>query len=140
MFPDAVEERNVVATGDRLDHWLDVACLFKTRSEAQRACNAGKVDVNGQVARPNRKLSAGDEVRITRGSAGRQTVVVRGFAQHHVAKADARQLYEDRTPPLTPEELEARRIERLMRRSAPAPASAPGARDRRLLRRLRGKD
>ena len=31
----------------RLDIWLDVACLFKTRSEAQKACKLGKVTVNG---------------------------------------------------------------------------------------------
>lgn len=134
-----MDESAAAVAADRLDHWLDVACLFKTRSEAQRACKAGKVDVNGQVARPNRVLKPGDEVIITRGSSGRQTVMVRGFVARHVAKADARQLYEDRTPPLTPEELEARRIERLVRRSAPPPAGAPGARDRRVLRRLRGK-
>jgi len=29
----------------RLDVWLDVACLFKTRSEAKKACAGGKVDV-----------------------------------------------------------------------------------------------
>ena len=29
----------------RLDVWLDVACLFRTRSEAQKACRNGKVDV-----------------------------------------------------------------------------------------------
>ena len=29
----------------RLDQWLDIACLFRTRSEAQKACKGGKVDV-----------------------------------------------------------------------------------------------
>jgi ribosome-associated heat shock protein Hsp15 len=145
VFPGAVDDPASALTpvpalaADRLDHWLDVACLFKTRSEAQRACKAGKVDVNGRAARPNRVLRPGDEVRITRGATGRQTVLVRGFAAHHVAKAEARRLYEDRTPPPTPEELEARRLERLVRQSAPPPTGAPHARDRRILRRLRGK-
>ena len=40
----------------RLDIWLDVACLFKTRSEAQRACKGGKVEVNGQSAKPHREI------------------------------------------------------------------------------------
>ena len=31
----------------RLDVWLDVACLFKTRSEAKRACEGGKIEVLG---------------------------------------------------------------------------------------------
>lgn len=127
------------AEGGRIDHWLDVACLYKTRSEAQRAIRAGQVTVNGQSVKPHRLLRPGDEVVLTRGSTGRQTLVVRGLARHHVAKAEARALYEDRTPPPTPEELEARRVARLLRQAAPPPTAAPGARDRRLLRRLRGK-
>jgi len=39
----------------RLDIWLDVACLFKTRSEAKRGCESGKVEVNGDHAKPHRK-------------------------------------------------------------------------------------
>ena len=50
----------------RVDVWLDVACLFKTRSLAQTACRGGKVQVNGQAARPNRLLRKGDELRISR--------------------------------------------------------------------------
>src|SRR5216110_2521651 len=83
----------------RLDVWLDVACLFKTRSEAQRACRGGKVDVNGEAARPNRLIRPGDEVIITRGRGRRQRVVVRATAERHLPRAQARQLYEDRTPP-----------------------------------------
>ena len=58
----------------RLDIWLDVACLFSTRSEAQRACQGGKVDVNGQAAKPHRLVRAGDELRITRPLGRRQIV------------------------------------------------------------------
>ena len=43
-------------TSARLDQWLDVACLFKTRSEAQKACKLGKVIVNGQTAKPHRPV------------------------------------------------------------------------------------
>ena len=49
----------------RVDVWLDVACLFKTRSEAQKACSGGKVEVNGQTTKPHRLLRRGDEIRIT---------------------------------------------------------------------------
>ena len=45
----------------RLDVWLDVACLFKTRSEAKRACESGKVVVNGDRAKPHRTIREGDE-------------------------------------------------------------------------------
>jgi ribosome-associated heat shock protein Hsp15 len=123
----------------RLDLWLDVVCLFKTRAEAQKACQAGRVKVNGQVGRASRMLKAGDELRIARGGAGEQIVVVVAFAESHVAKAVARTLYEDKTPPPPPEKVEARRIERLLRQAAGPAPGAPGSRDRRILRKLRGK-
>src|SRR5512143_1167771 len=109
------DERAVPAV--RLDVWLDVSCLFRTRSEAQKACNGGKVDVNGQAARPHRLLRVGDELRITRPAGRRQLIYVTGLANRHLPKAAARRLYEDRTPPPSPEEIEARRLERLFRAS-----------------------
>jgi len=118
----------------RVDVWLDVACLFKTRSLAQAACRGGKVEVNGQTARPNRLLHVGDQLRITR-SGWRQIVVVRGLTARHVAKADARALYEDRTPPPTAEELERRRRRREL--GLRPPSRSPSSRERRTLRRLK---
>ena len=120
---------------ERADVWLDVACLFKTRSLAQAACRGGKVEVNGQVARPNRRLRPGDELRISRGGGQRQTVVVRGLARRHVARAEARALYEDRTPPPTPDEIEARRLRRAF--GMQAPSRPVDKRQRRALRRLK---
>jgi ribosome-associated heat shock protein Hsp15 len=124
----------------RLDVWLDVACLFKTRSEAQKACNGGKVDVNGETGRPHRHLKVGDQLRITRVHNRRQVVVVCGLLDRHVPKADARALYDDRTPPPTPEEREQREVERAFRQSfgAPRPMRAPDKRERRALRKLKG--
>lgn len=125
--------------GVRLDVWLDVACLFKTRSEAQKACKAGKVDVNGQAAKPNRRLREGDEIEIGRPFGRKQRLVVRKLADRHVARADARRLYDDLTPAPTPEEIEARRLERMFRAAA-TPPRAPDKRQRQALRRLKGKD
>src|SRR3982751_2123506 len=107
--------------GVRLDVWLDVACLFRTRSEAQKACKAGKVDVNGQGAKPNRRVHLGDEVEISRPFGRKQRVAVRALAERHVTKADARALYEDLTPPPTPEEIEARKLERMYRAAVTPP-------------------
>jgi len=123
----------------RLDIWLDVACLFKTRSEAQKACRAGKIEVNRQTAKPNRLVRPGDEIAIGRPFGRTQRVKVLGVADRHVAKAQARELYEDLTPPPTPEEIEARRLERIYR-AAVTPPRAPDKRERRALRRLRGRD
>ena len=44
----AINDSDTTAETVRLDVWLDVACLFKTRSAAQKACTSGKIDVNGQ--------------------------------------------------------------------------------------------
>jgi ribosome-associated heat shock protein Hsp15 len=125
--------------GVRLDVWLDVACVFKTRTEAQRVCKAGKVDVNGLGAKPNRHLRIGDEIEISRPFGRKQRLKVRALAERHVPKAEARLLYEDLTPPPTPEEIEARRLERIYR-AAVTPPKAPDKRERRALRRLRGRD
>lgn len=124
--------------GVRLDVWLDVACLFKTRSEAQRACTGGKVDVNGQATKPHRLIHVGDTLTISRLMGRKQLLVVRALAEKHIPKAEARTLYEDRTPPPTPEESALRRLERIYRASA-TPPRAPEKRERRALRALKGK-
>ncbi len=123
----------------RLDVWLDVACLFKTRSAAQKACGGGKIDVNGQPAKQGRLLRVGDAIEIGRPYGRKQRVVVRALADRHAPKALARRLYEDLTPPPTPEEIEMRRMERIYRAQM-RPLKAPDKRQRRALRRLKGRD
>src|SRR5262245_47228007 len=133
-----VDDHDAAAEAMRLDVWLDIACLFRTRSEAQKACRSGKIDVNGQPAKPNRRMRTGDEILISRPFGRKQRVGVLKFAAQHVAKADARLLYDDLTPPPTPEEVEARRVERMVR-AATTPRHAPDKRERRALRKLKGK-
>jgi ribosome-associated heat shock protein Hsp15 len=120
----------------RLDIWLDIACLFRTRSEAQKACRSGKISVNGQPAKPNRSVRAGDEIEISRPFGRKQQIVIRGLDDRHIAKADARNLYQDRTPAPTPEEIEMRKIER-MHRAAMTPPRAPDKRARRAIRKMK---
>jgi ribosome-associated heat shock protein Hsp15 len=127
------------AEGVRLDIWLDVACLYRTRSEAQKACQAGKVEVNGQTAKPNRKLRIGDELQIKRPFGRQQRVAVRAVADRHVPKAEAKRLYDDLTPPPTAEEIELRRMERVFRAAMTTPGS-PDKRQRRALRKMKGRD
>jgi len=125
-----------VADDVRLDVWLDVACLFKTRSEAKRACEGGKVQINGDSAKPNRFLREGDRLRITRGHGRYQDVIVRIVIDQHVKKTEARALYDDVTPKPTAEEIEARRVERIYRATARA-AGTPDKRRRREIRRIK---
>ena len=122
----------------RLDVWLDVACVFKTRSEAQRACKGGKVLVNGTRGKPNRDLHTDDTLEITSRGGRRRVLTVKKLVGTHVPKAEASQLYEDVTPPPSPEEAELRD---LLRRAGPRRVGvrprAPDKRERRALRRLK---
>ena len=124
----------------RLDVWLDVACLFKTRSEAKRACEGGKIDINGQGAKPHREIKEGDRLEITRPFGRTQTVIVRVLAEQHMPKAQARLMYEDVTPKPSAEEVELRRMARLAAPFVRRPgAGAPDKRERRELRRMKGR-
>jgi ribosome-associated heat shock protein Hsp15 len=122
----------------RLDVWLDVACLFKTRSEAQKAIKGGKIDVNGQSGKAHRVVAPGNVIEITRPGGRKQRVIVRGVTEQHVPKAEARTLYEDVTPPPSPEE---QAMLDLMRLAGPrrrhGPAETPDRREKRRIRRLK---
>jgi ribosome-associated heat shock protein Hsp15 len=120
----------------RLDVWLDVACLFPTRSQAKAACEGGKVDVNGSRAKPHREIRPGDRLTITTRRGDPRELVVRDLADRSIPKAEARRLYEDVTPPVPPEIAEARRLDRLL---APRNgAGRPDKRERRERRRIKG--
>jgi ribosome-associated heat shock protein Hsp15 len=131
-------ERGDVRLDVRLDVWLDVSCLYRTRSEAQKACQSGKLTVNGQSVKQNRLLRVGDEIELSRPFGRKQLVKVLALADRHIAKAEARALYEDLTPPPTAEEIEMRRMERMFR--AATPRKAPDKRQRQALRKLKGRD
>jgi len=122
----------------RLDVWLDVACLFKTRSEAKRACEGGKVDVNGEHAKPHRVIREGDRIRIGRPFGRHQDLIIRIVIDQHVKKAEARVLFDDVTPKPTAEDIEMRRMERVYRAASQA-AGTPDRRRRREIRKARGK-
>jgi ribosome-associated heat shock protein Hsp15 len=128
---------NQFTTTVRLDVWLDVSCLYRTRSEAQRACVGGKVEVNGASCKPHRHVRVGDEVRISRPFGRKQTLTVLALAERHLPKAEARLLYQDTTPPLSEEERDTRRLERMYRASMQR-AGAPDKRQRRALKKLKG--
>ena len=113
----------------RLDKWLQVARVFKTRTKATHACDLGRVRVNGQPAKPHRALVEGDRVEVEQGDWTR-VLVVKELRDRPVAKAEAAALYEDQSPPRPAPDA----MERLLRR--PPMLRAPGAgrptkRDRR---------
>lgn len=52
-------------TSVRIDKWLWAARFFKTRSLATRACELGRIQWNGQTAKPARDVRIGDMLRVT---------------------------------------------------------------------------
>ena len=65
-------------------------------------------------------------------------MVVRGLAEQHIPKAEARKLYDDVTPQPSPEEAEMLRLARLARPHVRAAhAGSPDKRERRELRRMK---
>ena len=52
----------------RLDKFLKVSRLIKRRTVANEACDAGRVSVNGQVAKASVKVKAGDIIEIQFGT------------------------------------------------------------------------
>ncbi len=121
----------------RLDVYLDVACLFPTRSRAAAACAGGKVDLNGRAASAHHLVRPGDALAISF-EAGRRSFVVKALAEQHVPKAIARTLYEETTPPVPPEVQEARRLERQLAPRRDLGRGRLSRRERRERERLRG--
>ncbi len=115
-----------------------MACLYRTRSEAQRACQGGKVEVNGQNSKPHRQVKIGDELRLSRPYGRKQTLTVVGLADKHIPRAEARLLYQDTTPPISDEEKDLRRLERIYRAGMQR-THAPDKRERRAIRKLKGR-
>ena len=52
----------------RLDKFLKVSRLIKRRTVANEACDAGRVTVNGQVAKASVKVKVGDVIEIQFGT------------------------------------------------------------------------
>ena len=48
----------------RMDKWLWAARFFKTRSLAARACELGRIESNGQTAKPAREVRVGDRLQV----------------------------------------------------------------------------
>jgi ribosome-associated heat shock protein Hsp15 len=113
----------------RIDRWLCAARIFKSRTLAQKACDAGHVRVGDRPVRSSHALRIGDEVRA---EAPRGLVVleVLALAEKRQSPPKARELYEDRSPPPAPRE------ERVAVRARGA--GRPTKADRRAIARLRG--
>lgn len=75
----------------RLDKYLKIARIIKRRTVANEACDAGRVTVNGKVARASYDVKTGDIIEIAFGT---RTVKVQVISvSETVKKDDAASLY-----------------------------------------------
>ena len=86
--------REDAATAVRLDKWLWAARFYKTRSAATDAVLGGKVDVNGDSAKPARTVRAGDTI-VVRVAPYRYEVAVTGVGERRGTAAQAAELYQE---------------------------------------------
>ncbi|MHB8215361.1 MAG: RNA-binding S4 domain-containing protein [Candidatus Sulfotelmatobacter sp.] len=124
-------------TSVRMDKWLWAARFFKTRSLAARACDLGRIQSNGQPAKPAREVRIGDRLRITNEGGDFEVEVlilseVRGpasiaqtFYQESEASRELRQ------------KVAAER--KAMQQFEELPAGRPSKRDRRRIIQFRGR-
>ena len=77
----------------RLDKYLKVSRLIKRRTVANEACDAGRVEVNGKIARASYDVKAGDRITTRFGERALTVEVV--SVQENAGKAEAATLYKE---------------------------------------------
>lgn len=121
----------------RIDKWLWAARFFKTRALAVKACELGRVQSNGQTAKPAREVKAGDKLEITTDS-GIFAVEVLALSEVRGPASAAQELYSESDASRA-----ARAVAQEQRKSMLSferlPALKPKGKDRRQLSRLRGR-
>ena len=125
-------------TGTRIDKWLWAARFFKTREQASKACDLGRIASNGQQSKPAREVRVGDMLRI-KNEGGEFEVEVLELSEMRGPAPVAQKLYRE-----TEESKEARKKaaeeRKLMGPAAFTTPTKPSKRDRRLIHSFRGRD
>lgn len=78
----------------RVDKWLWAARFYKTRTLATQAVAGGKVEVNGERAKPAHAVLIGDDV-VIRQPPLQWRLTVRGLAERRGPASVAQGLYEE---------------------------------------------
>ena len=119
----------------RLDKWLKIARIFKTRSQATKACDEGEVKVNGEKAKAAKLIRPGDKLTVKVHSHYRELDVV-DISFKNIPAKEARELYrEQQKQMLSEEDLE---LIRLMKKSVIKFPGRPTKKERRNLMKMRG--
>lgn len=118
----------------RLDIWLWAARFFKTRALAKQAIEAGRVEVDGQRAKPARALRGGETLTVVRG-VERFELEVRALDDRRGPASHAQTLYLESESSITARAA-ARAEQAAARAGYQPPQTRPDKRARRLIRAL----
>jgi ribosome-associated heat shock protein Hsp15 len=116
----------------RIDKWLHVARVYKTRTLAAKACQLSRVRVNGVAVKPHRALVVGDRIEAEVGRDWTRVLVVRELVGKTLPKAEVPRLFEDLSPPRPSADPLARMLRRPLVARAEG-AGRPTKRDRRAM-------
>ncbi|MFC1563361.1 RNA-binding S4 domain-containing protein [candidate division KSB1 bacterium] len=123
----------------RLDKWLKISRLFKTRSMAAEACDGRQVKVNDRTAKSSKYIKPGDNLIIRKRGTYRSFKVV-DISHRSISAKLARDLYEETTvDKLTPEQKELLDLQKKsIRNIKPKYPGRPTKKDRRQISKLKG--
>jgi ribosome-associated heat shock protein Hsp15 len=87
----------------RIDKWLNISCLFKTRAQATKACEERRIKVNNDVTKPSRLIKSGDKVTVKTSGGKFFNVTILAISHKNVSVKDARLMYEREEPEMSDE-------------------------------------
>src|SRR5439155_7082411 len=124
-------------TSVRMDKWLWAARFFKTRALAARACELGRIQSNGQPAKPAREVRIGDMLQVTNDGGDFQVEVLL-LSETRGPASVAQTLYrETEASRELRQKVAAER--KAMQQFEQLPAGKPSKRDRRKIIQFRGR-
>ncbi len=122
----------------RIDKWLWAARFFKTRSQAAKAVNGGKVSLNGNRVKAARTVTEGDRLVIQKNQ-DVFAITVLGINPSRRPAVEARCLYEESEESRRERERQ-RDLRRMMHAGHAPPSTKPGKRDRRKIKEFLRKN
>jgi len=125
----------------RLDKWLKVARIFKTRSKASDACEQNNVTVNDQIAKAAKSIKIGDTITV-KTKWHKRTFDVLNISFKSLPAAEAKLLYREHE--LSPQEKEMEEQRAMMfqasKKLKPKYKGRPTKKVRRMIDKIRGVD
>jgi len=120
-----------------MDKWLWAARFFKTRAQASKACDLGRIRSNEIEAKPARDVRVGDKLRV-RNEGGEFQIEVLQLSEMRGPAAVAQTLYRETEASKELRQKEAAE-RKAMQQYAPLPEHRPSKRDRRRIIQFRGR-